>query len=221
MTKSDSGQQRNNQPTKGSAKAGGGGCGDSDGDGSGEDGDAAARRRRNGNGDEGVLSAWGWPRPVPRANIRDKCARGRAVRGHGRDGHARADEICNSLSREYNNNINNRAGEWALVHEEYAFNPNVSSFVPDEDILVAIGKRLGERILARKRRDFDVANIIRDKLCDKYVVEINNQNKDWMMVAPRGGRWPKDSNGERDESDIVSREEWEEGGDKDGGSPSP
>ena len=32
MTLSDGGQQHNNQPTKGSAKAGGGGCGDRDKD---------------------------------------------------------------------------------------------------------------------------------------------------------------------------------------------
>jgi hypothetical protein len=44
MTKADGGQQRNNQPTKGSAKVGGGGGGDSDSNGSGDDGDVTARR---------------------------------------------------------------------------------------------------------------------------------------------------------------------------------
>ena len=58
--------------------------------------------------------------------------------------YARADGIFNLLLREYGINIDNRAGEWDLVNKEHAFNPNVSSFVPDEDILVAIG-RGGER----------------------------------------------------------------------------
>ena len=56
MTKVDGGLQRNNQPMKGSSKAGGGGVGDSDIDGSGNDGNATARRQRNGNGDGRVLA---------------------------------------------------------------------------------------------------------------------------------------------------------------------
>jgi hypothetical protein len=44
MTKADSGQRRNNQPTKGSAKVGGGGGGDINSNGSGDNGDATARR---------------------------------------------------------------------------------------------------------------------------------------------------------------------------------
>ncbi len=56
---------------------------------------------------------------------------------------------------------------------------------------------------------------IRAKLCNEYMVEINDQNKEWMVVAPRDRRWPKDNNREGDESFIVSREEREEGEDKD------
>ena len=66
---------------------------------------------------------------------------------------------------------------------------------------------MGKRILIRKRRDFEGANNICDKLCDEYVVEIDDQNKEWMAVVPRGGRWPKDNNGEGDESNILSMEE--------------
>ena len=123
--------------------------------------------------------------------------------------------------REYGININDRPGKWALVHKEYAFNPNVSSFMPDEDVLTAIGFRLGKRILVRKCWDFYVADDIRNELCNEYVVEIDDQNKEWMVVAPRGGRWSKDKDGEGGESNIISREEWEEGEDKNGGSPSP
>jgi hypothetical protein len=43
--------QRNNQPTKGSAKVGGGGGGDINSDGSGNNGKAMARWRCNGDGD--------------------------------------------------------------------------------------------------------------------------------------------------------------------------
>jgi hypothetical protein len=108
--------------------------------------------------------------------------------------YAHADKIFDLLLREYGININNRAGKWAPVHKkEYIFNPNVSSFVPNEDVLAAIEKRLGKRILAQKHRDFDVADNTRYKLCDKYVVETNDQNKEWMVVAPRGGWWSKET----------------------------
>ena len=127
-----------------------------------------------------------------------------------------ADKILDSFLREYGININGRVGKWALVHKEYVFNLGVSSFVPDEDVLTEIGKRLDERILVWKRLDYDVANDIRGELCDEYVVEIDDQNKEGMVVAPRGGWWSKDNNGEGDESNIISREEWEEGEDKDG-----
>ena len=161
------------------------------------------------------MSARGRLQPVPQADIRNKGARGRAVQGQGATDYACANKIFNSLSREYGINNNKRAGKWALVHKEYIFNPNVLSFVPDKDVLTAIGKRLGERILMQKQRDFDVANDTPNKLRNKYVVEIDDQNKEWMVVVLRGGRLLKDDDRKGDENNIVSREEWEEGKDED------
>ena len=106
---------------------------------------------------------------------------------------AHANKIFDLLLREYGINIGDRADKWALLHKEYAFNPDVLSFVLDKDVLIAIEKRLGERILRRKRWDFNVAEDIHDELRDEYVVEIDDPNKEWMVVAPRGGRWPKDN----------------------------
>ena len=54
--------------------------------------------------------------------------------------YACADKIFNLLLREYRINIDNRAGEWDMVQKEHAFDPNMSSFIPDEDVLVVIGK---------------------------------------------------------------------------------
>jgi hypothetical protein len=58
MTKADGVQQHNNQPMKGSAKAGGGGGGDSDSDGSGNNGNATAQWQQNGNGDGRQWTVW-------------------------------------------------------------------------------------------------------------------------------------------------------------------
>jgi len=127
----------------------------------------------------------------------------------------RADEIFDSLTREYGVNIDDRAGEWALLHEEYVFSSDMSSFVPDEDVRAKIGEKLGERILARKRRDFVLADDIRDELRDEYVVEIDNGSKEWMVVAPRGGRWSNDGD-ESEDGNVVSKQEWDEEEDEEG-----
>ena len=122
----------------------------------------------------------------------------------------RADEIYAELTAKYNVNIDDRAGEWALLSEEYMFNEAESSFMPEETIIAAIGKRLGDRILARKRRDFDMADDIRDELRNDYVVEIDDGNKEWMIVSPRGAMWDaNDDNENGGGMNFVSKEEWD------------
>jgi hypothetical protein len=122
----------------------------------------------------------------------------------------RADEIYAELTAKYNVNIDDRAGEWALLSEEYMFNEAESSFIPEETIIAAIGKRLGDRILARKRRDFDMADDIRDELRNDYVVEIDDGNKEWMIVSPRGAMWDtNDDNENGGGMNVVSKEEWD------------
>jgi hypothetical protein len=122
----------------------------------------------------------------------------------------RADEIYAELTAKYNVNIDDRACEWALLSEEYMFNKAESSFMPEETIIAAIGKRLGDRILARKRRDFDMADDIRDELRNDYVVEIDDGNKEWMIVSPRGAMWDtNDDNENGGGMNVVSKEEWD------------
>ena len=131
----------------------------------------------------------------------------------------RADEIYAELTARYNVNIDDRAGEWALLSEEYMFNKAESSFIPEETIIAAIGKRLGDRILARKRRDFDMADDIRDELRNDYVVEIDDGNKEWMIASPRGAMWDtNDDNENGGGMNVVSKEEWdaEDANDDDG-----
>lgn len=122
----------------------------------------------------------------------------------------RADEIYAELTAKYNVNIDDRAGEWALLSEEYMFNKAESSFIPEETIIAAIGKRLGDRILARKRRDFDMADDIRDELRNDYVVEIDDGNKEWMIASPRGAMWDTNDDDENGGGmNVVSKEEWD------------
>ncbi len=90
------------------------------------------------------------------------------------------------------------------------------SFVPDEDVIVAISKKLGKRILTRKHRDLYLADNTRDELLNEYVVEINNGSKEWMAVAAWGRWWSNDDIEGREECNIVSMEEWEKEEDKGG-----
>jgi hypothetical protein len=125
----------------------------------------------------------------------------------------RADEIYAELTTGYNVNIEDRAGEWALLNEEYTFNSAGSSFMPEETIIATIGERLGDRILARKRRDFDTADDIRGELRDDYAVEIDDGNKEWTIVSPRGAMWADDDNDYNNDDgggkNVVSKEEWD------------
>ena len=125
----------------------------------------------------------------------------------------RADEIFDQLGNEYNVNVDDKRAEWALLSEEYLLNEADSSFVPDDDVQIKIGKLLGDRILARKCRDFDKADDIRDELREDYMVEIDDRSKDWVVVAPEGARWADDD--EEGDVDVVSKQEWDEEDDED------
>ncbi len=57
---------------------------------------------------------------------------------------------------------------------------------------------------------FDLADDIHNKLHNQNMGEINNRSKEWMAMAPRGGRWSNNNNEGGDESNIVGRKEWEE-----------
>ena len=122
--------------------------------------------------------------------------------------YGRADEIFNELSDKYNVNVDDRNGEWSLLSEEYLLSPE-TTLVPDEKVQVEIEKKLGDRILARKARNFAMADDIRDELLRDYLVEIDDRSKEWLVMNPDGGRWADDDD---DETNIVSKEEWESDG---------
>ncbi|KAL9181699.1 hypothetical protein ACHAXT_012042 [Thalassiosira profunda] len=123
--------------------------------------------------------------------------------------YARADDIFARLQTEFNVNVDDRAGEWALLYEEYLLDEEGTSFVPDDDVQMEIGKRLGERILARKARDFGLADRIRDELERDYVVEIDDRSKEWVVVAPEGARWSEDEGDDGEMANVESKQEWE------------
>ncbi|KAL7467700.1 hypothetical protein ACHAXS_009251 [Conticribra weissflogii] len=126
--------------------------------------------------------------------------------------YARADEIFEELSDTYDVNVDDKKGEWALLYEEYLLAPD-TAFVPEEKVQIMIGKKLGERILARKSRDFGLADEIRDELLEEFLVEVDDRTKEWRILQPEGGRWADD---EQDgDINLMTKEEWDDNDDDD------
>eukprot|EP00577_Skeletonema_sp_RCC1716_P006963 CAMPEP_0113388356 /NCGR_PEP_ID=MMETSP0013_2-20120614/9039_1 /TAXON_ID=2843 ORGANISM="Skeletonema costatum, Strain 1716" /NCGR_SAMPLE_ID=MMETSP0013_2 /ASSEMBLY_ACC=CAM_ASM_000158 /LENGTH=560 /DNA_ID=CAMNT_0000271339 /DNA_START=128 /DNA_END=1810 /DNA_ORIENTATION=- /assembly_acc=CAM_ASM_000158 len=119
--------------------------------------------------------------------------------------YARADELVDMLTDKYSVNVDDRNAEWSLLSEEYVLSPD-TALVPEEKVQIEIEKKLGERILARKARNFDLADDIREELLQDYMVDVDDRAKEWMVMEPEGGAWADD---EDDETNIVSKEEWE------------
>jgi hypothetical protein len=122
----------------------------------------------------------------------------------------RADEIFRELSDRYKVNVDDRNAEWSLLSEEYLLSPE-TTLVPEEKVQAEIVKKLGQRILARKARNFDLADDIRDDLLRNYLVEVDDRSKEWLVLRPAGARWANDDDVDvdGDETNFVSKEEWD------------
>eukprot|EP00957_Ditylum_brightwellii_P113225 8634675-Ditylum_brightwellii.AAC.1 len=94
-----------------------------------------------------------------------------------------ADTIRDGLQNRYGVTIDDRSREWHLSGiEEYV---RASDSLPlseeTEEVLSYVDKRLEERRLAKKSRDFDVADSIRDELYDSYFIVIDDRTKEWSV----------------------------------------
>lgn len=123
----------------------------------------------------------------------------------------RADGIFEELADKYSVNVDDRNEEWALYDEEMMLGSN-TPFVPDEEVQKTVGKKLGERILARKNRDFDLADDIRDELTDMFFVEIDDRSKEWTMAAPAvtgqsSSSWDEEDGDEEDVEDDLTEDD--------------
>ncbi|KAL7540915.1 hypothetical protein ACHAXR_010475 [Thalassiosira sp. AJA248-18] len=72
------------------------------------------------------------------------------------------------------------------------------------DVALRIVTLLGERVQARKSRDFDLADNIRDDLRNDYMAEVDDWSKDWVVLASEGGSWVDDDD---DGLNVVSKQE--------------
>ena len=123
-----------------------------------------------------------------------------------------ADRIFEELANVYNVNVDDRAGEWALRHEEYQMS-SYSALTPGEDVMKLIGQKLADRITARKNRDFELADQLRQELEEDYLVKIDDKKKEWRISQPEGARWAEnedDGDDEFGDLNFVSQKEFED-----------
>ena len=67
-----------------------------------------------------------------------------------------------------------------MLNEEYVLDTESSNSVPSDEDQKEISQMLADRILARKKNRYDLADKIRDELKKKYNVEIDDRKKEYV-----------------------------------------
>ena len=106
------------------------------------------------------------------------------------DDDERANQILDQLLQDFNVNVDDRkgkfthhtVGEWSLLNEEYVLDTESSNSVPSDEDQREISQLLADRILARKKNQYEVADKIRDELKRKYNVEIDDRKKEYVYT---------------------------------------
>jgi hypothetical protein len=108
-----------------------------------------------------------------------------------------SDELGDALKTEYGVKVNDKRREWSINTESNTINnPDDDAYVPspiapkddpthlmEEESKAYIQKRLTDREVARKSKDYAMADIIRDELKDDYSVVIDDRTKEWKIVT--------------------------------------
>jgi cysteinyl-tRNA synthetase len=89
-----------------------------------------------------------------------------------------ADRIRDRLNEEFKIRIDDRSREWMVVTDEYVMAAN-SYEIKDTETKAYIQAKIGERALAKLKKDYDAADAIRDELYDEYQVYLDDRVKEW------------------------------------------
>lgn len=118
-----------------------------------------------------------------------------------------ADAIQDELRADFNVEINDKTREWSVggnfgVIRRESGGPYVMASVSGStDFVEQIQSMVNQREEARKERDFDSADDIKDELRDSYDVAIDDKLRQWSV----GGRFDKPGQGPPDNSPFVRR----------------
>jgi hypothetical protein len=104
-----------------------------------------------------------------------------------------SDQLSDELKADYGVKVNDKRREWSINTinnaDDDAYVP--SPIAPKDDLThlmeerskAFIQKRLTDREVARKSKDYDMADMIRDELRDDYSVVIDDRTKEWKVVT--------------------------------------
>lgn len=108
-----------------------------------------------------------------------------------------SDELSKKLKTKYGVHMNDKQREWSLSFVNSEEEEGLTSvYVPspiapldgpthtmDEESKALIQKRLTDRLVARRSRDYALADFIRDKLQEEYSVVIDDRTREWKIAT--------------------------------------
>jgi len=98
-----------------------------------------------------------------------------------------ADALRDRLRDDYNVRLDDRSREWRVDSDDYAYVPGADTPLSEEAV-AAIHAQVAARTAAKKNKDYETADRIRDALTDEFGVAIDDRTREWRAVgAGRGG----------------------------------
>jgi len=122
-----------------------------------------------------------------------------------------ADALRDRLRDDHNVRLDDRSREWRVDSDDYAYVPGGSA-LSEEDV-AAIHVRVAARTAAKKTKDYETADRIRDALTDEFGVAIDDRTREWRAVgAGRGaGRFEEESRKSQSSPYRQSEEKGDDG----------
>ena len=105
-----------------------------------------------------------------------------------------ADSIRDHLKSEFNIQVDDKLRQWSVGGDfgasgnmrrdgPYAYSGNVEDLEMSDKAIAMIENLLAKRSEAKKTRDFETADAIRERLRDLVNVEIDDKNREWYLLA--------------------------------------
>ena len=85
------------------------------------------------------------------------------------------------VGEEYNIQVDDRNREWHVVNEDYVQSKE-SMAIEDPNLQEHIEHQVAKRLAAKLKRDYEIADAIRDELMEKYNVSIDDRVREWSML---------------------------------------
>ena len=134
-----------------------------------------------------------------------------------------SDQLGDSLKAKYGVKVNDKRREWSInIINNSDDDSNVDSYVPspvapkddpthlmEEESKAYIQKRLTDREVARKSKDYAMADMIRDELKDDYSVVVDDRTKEWKVVTSEDDAFASEAQASQRSAFVREKESME------------